>query len=216
MASLQGSSNIPEELSKEIHCLLLRSSLSTKVLSRSLNKLFEEKSFVGFWMPKWTDPVNHLAYADDTIIFASAHPESLKKIMEVLNDYEKTSRQLINKAKSSSYMHSKAANALFQTFGDITRLGRIKDYYDDLVKKVKAKLHSWKGKFLSFGGKATLISSVLQSMPIHILSVLDPPKNIIDHLHKLFARFFWSTKEEGRSRHWHLGRICVFQRRSED
>ncbi|XP_070026032.1 uncharacterized mitochondrial protein AtMg00310-like [Nicotiana sylvestris] len=39
-------------------------------------------------------------------------------------------------------------------------------------------------------------------MLVHILSVLDPPKNIPEHLHKLFARFFWSTKEEGRSRHW--------------
>ncbi|XP_070035218.1 uncharacterized protein [Nicotiana tomentosiformis] len=38
-----------------------------------------------------------------------------------------------------------------------------KDYYEDLIKKVKDKLHSGKGKLLSFGEKATLISSVLQS-----------------------------------------------------
>ncbi|XP_016507995.1 uncharacterized protein LOC107825634 [Nicotiana tabacum] len=39
-------------------------------------------------------------------------------------------------------------------------------------------------------------------MPTHILSVIDPPKNVLEHLHKTFARFFWSNKEEGRSRHW--------------
>ncbi|XP_075086412.1 uncharacterized protein LOC107828724 [Nicotiana tabacum] len=39
-------------------------------------------------------------------------------------------------------------------------------------------------------------------MPVHMLSVLDPPNSILGHLHKTFARFFWSTKEEGRSRHW--------------
>ncbi|XP_070049105.1 uncharacterized protein [Nicotiana tomentosiformis] len=72
---------------------------------------------------------------------------------------------------------------------------RRKDYYEDLIKKVKAKLHSWKGKFFSFGGKATLISSVLQSMPVHMLSVLDPPNSILGYLHKTFSRFFWSTKE---------------------
>nr|XP_018627538.1 uncharacterized protein LOC108945797 [Nicotiana tomentosiformis] len=127
--------------------------LSAKVLSRSLNKLFDDKSFVGFGMPKWNDPLNYLAYADDTIKFASTHTESLKKIMAVLNDYEKISGQLINKAKSSYYMHSKATNAL-----------RRKDYYDDLINNVKAKLHSWKGKLSSFGGKATFISSVLQSL----------------------------------------------------
>ncbi|XP_075095079.1 uncharacterized protein LOC142173397 [Nicotiana tabacum] len=193
--------------------------LSAEVLSRSLNKLFEDKSFVGFGMPKWFDPLNHLAYIDDTIIFAYAHPPSLSKIMAVLGNYEKISGQMINKYKSSYYKHSKVANRLFQAVGAITGFARgkypftylgclisytrrRKDYYEDLIKKVKAKLHSWKGKMLSFGRKATLISSVLQSMPVHMLSVLDPPKNILEHLHKTFARFFWSTKEERRSRHW--------------
>nr|XP_016459868.1 PREDICTED: uncharacterized protein LOC107783415 [Nicotiana tabacum] len=62
--------------------------LSTEVLSRSLNKLFEDKSFIGFGMPKWSNPLNQLAYADDTIIFASAHPPSSSKIMAVLGGYE--------------------------------------------------------------------------------------------------------------------------------
>ncbi|XP_075091457.1 uncharacterized protein LOC142171669 [Nicotiana tabacum] len=184
----------------------------------SLNKLFEDKSFVGFGMHKLSVTLNQLAYADDTIIFASAHPLSLSKIMAVLGNYEKISCQMINKDKSSYYMHSKVANGLFQAVGTITGFARgkfpftylgcpifytrrRKDYYEDLIKKVKAKLHSWKGKLLSFGGKATLISSVLQSMPVHILSVRDLPNSIL-HLHKTFARFFWSTKEEGRSRHW--------------
>ncbi|XP_075083708.1 uncharacterized protein LOC142167457 [Nicotiana tabacum] len=156
--------------------------LSAEVLSSSLNKLFEDKSFAGFGMPKWSDPLNHLAYADDTIIFASAHPPFLSKIMAVLGNYEKISGQMINEDKSSYYMHSKVANGLFQAVGAITGFAR--------------------GKLLSFGGKATLISSVLQSMPVHMLSVLDPPNSVLGHLHKTFARFFWSTKEEGRSRHW--------------
>ncbi|XP_075083282.1 uncharacterized protein LOC142167029 [Nicotiana tabacum] len=57
--------------------------LSAEVLSRSLNKLFEDKRFKGFGMPKWTDPFNHLAYVDGTIIFAYADSYSLEKIIEV-------------------------------------------------------------------------------------------------------------------------------------
>nr|XP_009624722.1 uncharacterized protein LOC104115735 [Nicotiana tomentosiformis] len=167
--------------------------LSSEVLSRSLNKLFEDKAFVGFGMPKWSNPLNHLAYVDDTIIFESAHPDSLKKVMAVLGSYERISKQLINKAKSSYYMHANVANSLFQAGRDaigfargefpFTYLGcpilytrRRKDYYNDLIKKVKAKLYYSK--------------------------VLDPPDNILEHLHKSFARFFWCTKEQGRSRHW--------------
>ncbi|XP_019250874.1 PREDICTED: uncharacterized protein LOC109229775 [Nicotiana attenuata] len=159
----------------------------------SLNKLFEDRSFVGFGMPKWSDPLNHLAYADDTIIFASTYPPSLSKIMAVLGNYKKISGQMINKDKSSYYTYSKVPNGLCQAVGVITEftrgkfpftyLGcpifytrRRKEYYEDLIKKVKAKLHSWKGKLLSFGGNATLISSVLRSMPVHMLSVLHPQK----------------------------------------
>ncbi|XP_070032084.1 uncharacterized protein [Nicotiana tomentosiformis] len=116
-------------------------------------------------------------------------------------------------------MHANVAQVLFQTVSDITGFARgefaftylgcpvfytrrRKDCYDDLVKKVKARLHSWKGKLLSFGEKATLITGVLQSMPVHLLSVLDPPDNILEHLHKIFARLFWITKEEGSEEYW--------------
>nr|XP_016466602.1 PREDICTED: uncharacterized protein LOC107789330 [Nicotiana tabacum] len=152
--------------------------LSAEVLSRSLNKLFEDKSFKGYGMPKWTDPLNHLAYAENTIIFASADPYSLQKIVELLAMYEHTYGQLINKAKKSYYMHENTYGALVNTVGTITGFSkenfpftylgcpifykrRRKIYYNDLIKKVKNQLHSWKGKLLSYRGKSTLISSVL-------------------------------------------------------
>ncbi|XP_070042850.1 uncharacterized protein [Nicotiana tomentosiformis] len=75
-------------------------------------------------MPRWFDSLNHLVYADDTIIFASAHPPSLSKIMAVLGNYEKISGQMINKDKSSYYMYSKVANGLFQAVGAITGFAR--------------------------------------------------------------------------------------------
>ncbi|XP_075103611.1 uncharacterized protein LOC142178181 [Nicotiana tabacum] len=170
--------------------------LSSEVLPRSLNKLFEDTRFKGFEMPNWTDPLNHLAYVDDTIIFSSADPYSLRKIVEVLSKYEHTSSQMINTTKSSFYMHSNVSSIVSSSIGTITGFSRgefsftylgctifytrrRKDYYNDLIKTVKAKLHSWKGKLLSYGEKATLISSVLQSMPTHIISVFDPPKNMM-------------------------------------
>lgn len=46
--------------------------LSMEVLSRELNKLFANKDFKGFKMPKWRSHLNHLAYVDVTIIVTSA------------------------------------------------------------------------------------------------------------------------------------------------
>ena len=63
---------------------------------------------------------------------------------------------------------------------------------------------------LSFGGKAVLIKHVLQSMPIYLLSVMAPPKCIIYDIHKIFAKFLWNFKEEGRAKHWiSWNDICV-------
>nr|XP_009587095.1 uncharacterized protein LOC104084842 [Nicotiana tomentosiformis] len=83
--------------------------LSAEVLTRCMNKLFEDKKFIGYGMPKWTKPLNHLAYANDIIIFTSADTYSLTAIVKVLTQYEHTSGQLINKLKSSYYMHANVA-----------------------------------------------------------------------------------------------------------
>uniref|UniRef100_A0A1U7X1L2 Uncharacterized protein LOC104234194 n=1 Tax=Nicotiana sylvestris TaxID=4096 RepID=A0A1U7X1L2_NICSY len=76
------------------------------------------------------------------------------------------------------------------------------EFYQPLITKVMDKLQSWQGKLLSVGGRAVLISHVLQSMPMHLLSAVNPPKYVINRLHKLFAQFSWSSTVGGTSRHW--------------
>ncbi|XP_060216581.1 secreted RxLR effector protein 78-like [Lycium barbarum] len=51
--------------------------LAAEVLSKALNSLVEHDNFIGYGKPKWSKNLNHLAYADDTIIFASADKVSL-------------------------------------------------------------------------------------------------------------------------------------------
>ncbi|XP_075088344.1 uncharacterized protein LOC142170350 [Nicotiana tabacum] len=79
--------------------------LATEALSWGLNALHTNMYFCGFGMPKWSPKINHLAYADDMIIFSSSDETSLMLIMQVLNAYENASGQLINKTKSAVYLH---------------------------------------------------------------------------------------------------------------
>lgn len=60
-----------------------------------------------------------------------------------------------------------------------------------MVSKIAKKIQGWQGKLLSFGGKATLIKSVFQSVPIHLLSVMYPPKGVIDQIEMIFSNFLW-------------------------
>lgn len=92
----------------------------------------------------------------------------------------------------------------------ITHARKRKEHYTDLIKRVKDKLQAWKGNMLSFGEKEVLITSVLQSIPIHVLSTIVPPNCVIKELHRIFVNFFWSNKSTGRSKHWaSWEKICL-------
>lgn len=47
-----------------------------------------------------------------------------------------------------------------------------------------------------------LITHVLQSMPLHLVSALNPPKGVINKLHRIFNIFSWGNSTECRKRHW--------------
>ncbi|XP_075074525.1 uncharacterized protein LOC107792240 [Nicotiana tabacum] len=166
--------------------------LAAEAMSRGLNVLHHNLYFCGFRMPKWSLKINHLAYADDAIIFSSSDDTTLRLIMEVLNACKAASRQLINKAKSAVYVHYFTSDEVVRKIEGITGIQRKyfpfiylgcyifykrrkMEYYEDLISEVLDKHQAWKGKLLYIGGRAVLSSSVLQTMPIHLLSVVNPP-----------------------------------------
>ncbi|KAG5605762.1 hypothetical protein H5410_027254 [Solanum commersonii] len=131
-------------------------------------------------MPKWSPEINHLSYADDTILFGSTDRYSVRRMMEVLNKYERVSGQLINKEKSYFYLHEDTPFAV--------------------VVKLR-KLTGWKNKLLTYGGRYILITHVLQSMPLYLLSSINLTKGVINLLHRIFAKFFWSGNRGERRKH---------------
>lgn len=153
------------------------------MLSRTLNKLNEDERFIGYGLARWRQRINHLSYADDTILFCSANKRSVKMMMSVLREYERVSGQLINLSKNLLYLHDKVPIQVGQKLRKWTGIGqgsfpftylgcpifygrKIKENFEGLIKKVTAKILSWKSKLLSTGGKHILVKHVLQSIPI--------------------------------------------------
>ncbi|KAG5576603.1 hypothetical protein H5410_056737 [Solanum commersonii] len=131
-------------------------------------------------MPKWSDNINHLAYADDIIIFTSADPVSLGLIMQTLGRYEKKS------GVKEITRFARGMLPLIYLGCPIGHARRRKVHFFELIKKVQSKLQLWKRKLLYFRGKV-LINSVLQ---------------------KFFAKFLWNFKEDGRNKHWVASEDC--------
>ncbi|XP_049394714.1 uncharacterized protein LOC125859004 [Solanum stenotomum] len=193
--------------------------IGAEVLSRALNALHSDSSYLGYGLPKWSPNINHMSYADVTILFCSGDKRSIIKMMMVLRRYEEVSGKLINKAKSYFYLHEKTPLIFSIRLRKLTGIrkgefpmtylgctvcyGRKKSsYFEDLMRKVARRILSWQNKFLSFGGNFILINHILQSMPIHLLAALTPPKGVIRKLHQLFAKIFWSATNAEKRKHW--------------
>ncbi|KAK6777637.1 hypothetical protein RDI58_024355 [Solanum bulbocastanum] len=189
------------------------------MLSRSLNNLQQNPLYHGFYMEKRGPQINHLSFADDIIIFTSGRKHSLNLIMQTLATYERTSGQLINKAKSHFMLHPNAfrtscdrikratgfhkKDAPFTYLGCPISTGRHRIiYFSELINKIVNRITGWQSKLLSYGGKATLIKHVLQSIPIHILSATAPPSTVLKQIQGILADFFWGWRNDKKKYHW--------------
>ena len=63
--------------------------------------------------------------------------------------------------------------------------------WDPIIKKCERALAKWKQRHLSFGGRVTLINSVLNSILIYFSSFFRIPKKVEDKLVSLQRRFLW-------------------------
>lgn len=61
----------------------------------------DNDKFIPFSMNNRGPQINHLAYADDIVIFSSSTTRSVRLIMKQISKYENASGQLVNGDKSS-------------------------------------------------------------------------------------------------------------------
>lgn len=68
------------------------------------------------------DLASHLCYADKTILFSSGDSNSITRMMNTLETYERSMEygQLINKRKSGFIVHPKATDIFIQEMKQIT------------------------------------------------------------------------------------------------
>ncbi|XP_060961965.1 uncharacterized protein LOC133032133 [Cannabis sativa] len=80
-----------------------------------------------------------------------------------------------------------------------------------LKEKMRKRVESWDGKFLSRAGKEVLLKSVAQSLPNYAMSIFLIPKGICDELEKMMCKFWWkSSSKGGTGIHWmNWDRMCA-------
>lgn len=74
-------------------------------------------------------------------------------------------------------------------------------YFEYISEKIRKRLTGWKARILSFGGRITLIKSVLCSIPIYTVASSIIPKSVLWGIDKVMANFVWNSQGERRA-HW--------------
>ncbi|GKU90517.1 hypothetical protein SLEP1_g4505 [Rubroshorea leprosula] len=137
--------------------------------------------------------VTHLQFADGTIFFGEASEQNIRTIKCILRTFEMAAGLKINFGKCQLMgigveddWRNKMAYRLGCKEGEfpIKYLGipiggnhrRVK-MWQPLLDFVMKKLSSWKGRYLSQGGRITLINSVLSSLFVFLMFVYLIPKD---------------------------------------
>ena len=151
-------------------------------------------------------------YADDTSIAVTADA-SIAATFAVYTQYEPASGAKHNRGKSKglwlgAWKHRQDAPHGIKWVKELSLLGATVsagDYsastWEPPVEKLEKRLSAWKGRQLTFQGKATVINTLALSQLWHLCHVFVMPEWAVKRIKKAVWGFFWSGRKELVSRH---------------
>ncbi|CAN1151748.1 Transposon TX1 uncharacterized 149 kDa protein [Linum perenne] len=190
-----------------------------EVLSSILGQMQEAGLVKGFHMNDMasSSQVNHILYADDTLVFCDADESQVRYLLAGLICFECVSGLKINIHKSSMFTIGEVNNAdyLAEVFGcDRDKLptnylglplgDRVSNgsLWNPVIERVERRLGTWKARWLSSGARLVLIKSVLASLPTYHLSLLKAPARVVGSLERIQRNFLWEGTSEQKKFHW--------------
>ncbi|KAJ9562034.1 hypothetical protein OSB04_007194 [Centaurea solstitialis] len=168
--------------------------------------------------------LSHLQYADDVVFFGEWGTENIVNLVKLLKCFYEVSGLKVNINKcnifgigvpeedvlgSARVVECGSGSLPFTYLGLPVGVSMEKvAHWEKVIIKFKNKLSSWKAKWLSFGGRLSLVKSVLSSLPLYYFSLFQAPVSVIKSLESVRSNFFWGggysggCEEPKRGRAW--------------
>ncbi|CAN1270601.1 Putative ribonuclease H protein At1g65750 [Linum perenne] len=163
-----------------------------------------------------TGEVHHILFADDALVFCDANQDQVQNILAILICFEAVTGLKVNVHKSVMYTIGEVddgeglAKILGCSLGSFptTYLGlplgcrsSSRPIWEPVIHNTRLRLETWKARMLSFGGRVTLLKSVLSQLPIFYFSILRAPMSVIKELERIQNRFLWEGGGGDRKQH---------------
>jgi hypothetical protein len=166
-----------------------------------------------------TPAVNHLLFADDSLLLFKANKECAEEVNKVLQIYCDASGQRVNMDKSSIHFGKGCSNQIREDVKNILGvqnkvlsekyLGMPTDVRNSsngafkyLKDRVWKRVQGWIEKSLSSGGKEVLIKAVAQVILTYSMACFRLPRGLCQHIDGLLRSFWWGSKEGKRRACW--------------
>jgi hypothetical protein len=193
--------------------------LCTETFSSLLCKAQQKGVISGVPTSKKGPSISHLFFADDSLVFCKANMVEWRRILNIIDVYERGLGQRINVKKTAVFFSRNTcidirkqivnlsglveANRYDSYLGLPTLVGRKRTVaFQSIKDKVIRKLNNWKSKLLSLAGKEILIKAVVQAIPTYSMSVFLLPVSLCKDLNHLMQFFWWGHLCNDSKIHW--------------
>ncbi|XP_056842877.1 uncharacterized protein LOC130495492 [Raphanus sativus] len=180
------------------------------VLSRMIDEA-AKKGKIGFHPKCKNIDLTHLCFADDLMIFADGTKRSVEEILRVFDAFDKMSGLRISLEKSTLFLAGVSAQKQDEILSHfpfesgslpvrylglplLTKNMTVLDYMP-LIEKIRKRISSWTGRFLSYAGRLQLIKSVITSLANFWMAAFRLPSGCIKEIERLCSAFLWSGTE---------------------
>ena len=153
-------------------------------------------------------------FVDDLVVFSRANHDDLAAVQSCLTQFQNWSGLSINKRKSAITFSRNVSPSCKISLRNLIGLNQptSKNFYlglpthiqrghqaqfNTILEKINSRISGWKAKILSQAAKATLIKSVLSSIPSYWMSSFKLPKSICSKIDAKLRDFFWGFIDSG-------------------
>ncbi|KAJ0941986.1 putative RNA-directed DNA polymerase [Helianthus annuus] len=162
--------------------------------------------------------LSHFLYADDAIFLGEWSETNVRNISRIMRCFYLASGLKVNLSKSSLFgvgidteevmlmaniLRCRTGSFPFKYLGlQVGANMNLVRNWRPVIDTFKSRLSIWKANTLSYGGRITLVKSVLNALPTYYFSLFRAPVQVVKKLERLRRDFLWGSTPEHQRASW--------------